>query len=154
MRYIEAPEEFDGVGPSLFLAGGITGCPKWQPEMAPRFRSTKLTVLNPMRLSFDTGDPRSAEEQIEWEFRHLRMATAKLFWFPDATLCPITLYELGAWSRTNDPLFIGVHPKYDRKKDVEIQTRLIRPDVIVVDSLEELTKQVLAWCSTQNYLLG
>lgn len=27
LRYVEAPARFDGHAPSLFLAGGITGCP-------------------------------------------------------------------------------------------------------------------------------
>ena len=31
MRYIEAPDEFEPDGtPSLFLAGGISGCGDWQ----------------------------------------------------------------------------------------------------------------------------
>ena len=29
MRYVEAPLRYDGPGPSLFLAGGVSGCPDW-----------------------------------------------------------------------------------------------------------------------------
>ncbi len=152
MRYIEAPEEFDGVGTSIFLAGGITGCPRWQREMAERFRETELTVLNPLREEFCVEDVRTAEEQIRWEYRHLRLATAKLFWFPKETLCPISLYELGAWSRSNDPLFVGVHPNYDRRRDVEIQTLLVRPDVIITYSEEDLANRVLAWCESRGLM--
>ena len=154
MRYIEAPDEFDGDGPSIFLAGGITGCPNWQRETTERLQKTSLTVLNPLRKNFPMDDPNAAEEQIRWEHRHLRKATAKLLWFPCETLCPIALYELGTWSQSDDPLFVGVHPDYQRRLDVEIQTRLARPDVKIVSSLEELAKQVLEWCDERGLVMS
>jgi hypothetical protein len=83
--------------------------------------------------------------QIEWEHRHLLRSDAILFWFPPETLCPIALYELGAWNFRPKKLFIGCHPDYQRKRDVEIQTRLERPAQVVVDSLEALAKQVMEW---------
>jgi len=146
MIYVEAPTEYAGtVRPSVFLAGGITGCGDWQRDLARRLRDTDLVVLNPRRKRFPIDDPSAAEQQINWEFRHLRRATARLFWFPSATLCPIALYELGAWSTTAGPLFIGVDPRYARRVDVEIQTKLARPDVTVVYSIEELANQVVKW---------
>lgn len=153
MKYIESPTLFDGEGVSIFLAGGITGCPDWQREMANRLEPTALNVLNPLRKHFSIDDPNAAEEQIRWEFLHLRMATIKLFWFPSETLCPIALYELGAWSRSEDPLFVGLHPKYQRRVDVEIQTQLVRPDVAIVYSLEDLAEQVLVWCRENRLLV-
>lgn len=30
LSYTEAPTPYNGRGPSVFLAGGITGCPDWQ----------------------------------------------------------------------------------------------------------------------------
>ena len=148
MLYIEAPTEYTGADPSVFLAGGITGCGNWQREFAETLRDTDLVVLNPHRARFPTGDPAAAEGQIRWEFRHLRRATARLFWFPSPTLCPIALFELGAWSRGDEPLFVGVDPAYARRTDVEVQMKLARPDVTVVYSLRDLTKQVIA-CSGQ-----
>lgn len=73
----------------------------------------------------------------------LRDADAILFWFPCETLCPITLYELGAWSMSDKPLFVGVHPAYQRRQDVEIQTRLARPDVAVTDLLAALVASIV-----------
>jgi Nucleoside 2-deoxyribosyltransferase like len=145
MLYIEAPTEYAGAGPSLFLAGGITGCGNWQRDFADALGGTDLVVLNPRRERFPIDDPTAAEQQIRWEFRHLRRATARLFWFPSATLCPIALFELGAWSRGGEPLFVGVDPAYARRTDVEVQMRLARPDVNVVYSLRDLTKQVSAF---------
>jgi hypothetical protein len=43
------------------------------------------------------------------------------------------------------PLFVGVHPDYQRRPDVEIQTRLVRPDLEVVYGLPELTECIRQW---------
>jgi hypothetical protein len=145
-RYVEAPDEYDGPGPSLFLAGGITGTFNWQDDAAARLADLPLTILNPRRKNFPIDDPSAAEGQIAWEFRHIRRATALLFWFPPETLCPIALFELGA--RTMVPeqaLFVGTHPDYQRRADVEIQLRLARPEVRVVSDLGGLAEQVRAW---------
>ena len=143
-RYVECPDDYDGDGPSLFLAGGITGCPDWQRRLRDELADTSLTLLNPRRAQFPIDDPRAAPVQIEWEHRHLRRATAILFWFAAEQLQPIALYELGAWSMTDKPLIVGAHPDYVRRDDVVIQTRLARPDVTVVDSLDALAATVRA----------
>jgi len=65
-----------------------------------------------------------------------------LFWFPCETLCPIVLYELGAWSMTDKQIYVGVHPDYKRKQDVEIQTKLARPSVSIAYSVQELAYNV------------
>lgn len=146
MRYVEAPDEYEGTAPSLFLAGGISGTGNWQQSVAEMLAGTDLVLLYPRRRrQFPIGDPSAAEGQIAWEFRHLRRAAARLFWFPPETLCPIALYELGAWTVVPGPLFVGTDPRYARHADVEIQTRLARPDLRVVDSLEALAGQVISW---------
>jgi len=126
----------------LFLAGGIQGCPDWQSDMVSLLHDTSWVVLNPRRTNFPIHDPTAADAQIQWEYDHLRYADVILFWFPCETLCPIVLYELGAWSMTKKPLYVGVHPDYQRRQDVEIQTRLSRPDVRIVYSLEALAQEV------------
>jgi len=144
MIYVEAPDELKhGVeGKSVFLAGGITDCLNWQQRMRLLLEDSDLILLNPRRANFPIADPNAALEQIRWEHRHLRMADAILFWFPCETLCPIVLYELGAWSMTDKPIFVGVHPDYKRRQDVEIQTRLTRPEIRISYSLENLAAEV------------
>src|SRR6266436_6292557 len=89
MRYIEAPQTYDGNETSLFLAGGITGCPDWQFLMGTGLQIlTDLVVFNPRRKNF-TMHKDAAREQIAWEHEHLRKATAISFWFPCETLNPI-----------------------------------------------------------------
>lgn len=144
MRYIEAPEKagFRVDEQRLFLAGGISGCPDWQQEMVSLLSDTHLALINPRRKDFPIDDPSAAQDQIEWEFTYLRLATLILFWFPCEALCPIALYELGAWSVSRTPIFVGVHPDYERRRDVEIQTMLARPKVQIVYSLEALAANV------------
>ena len=144
MRVVQCPAEADprDFERSVFLAGGISNCPDWQTQLLELLRDTDWLVLNPRREDFDSSDTGISEAQIEWEHRHLRLADAIAFWFPPQTLCPITLYELGAWSMTDKPLLIGVDPQYKRRVDVVTQTQLTRPDVRVADSLEGLAEQL------------
>lgn len=142
MKYIESPEVYIGREKSLFLAGGITNCPDWQELMRRALIDTDIVLFNPRRHNFPIGDPNAAEAQIKWEYNHLRKASMILFWFPEETLCPIVLYELGSWSITDKKLFVGVHPEYKRRQDVEIQTRLIRPEIKIVYDLGSLANQI------------
>ena len=144
MKYIEAITNYGGRvhGNSLFIAGGITNCPDWQADIVEMLKDTDLTLLNPRRADFPIHDPNAAQVQIAWEHDALRDVWAISFWFPKETICPIVLYELGAWSMTNKPIFVGMHPEYQRRQDVEIQTGLARPEVEIVYSLQELANQV------------
>lgn len=119
MHYIEAPQSYHGNEPSIFLAGGITDCPDWQKDVVDLLQDVPLVILNPRRAHFFSDDA-TAREQITWEHTFLRKATAISFWFPEETLCPITLYELGAWSMTSKKLFLGAHPHYQRRQDLQI----------------------------------
>ena len=148
MHYIEAVTKYDidTLDDSLFIAGGITGCPDWQQDVVEMLSDTDITILNPRRANFPIHDPDAALAQITWEHHALCDAKAISFWFPKETICPIVLYELGAWSMIDKPIFVGVHPEYQRRQDVEIQTKLARPEVEIVYSLEELANQCRRKC--------
>jgi hypothetical protein len=144
MIHVSAMHESTTGQPSLFLAGGVGGV-DWQSQLIARLAGTSLVVFNPRRARWLPDDVATAREQIAWEFRQLRRATARLFWFPPETNCPLTLYELGGWTRTCEPLFVGMHPEYPRRLDLELQLALARPDVEIVYTLEALSAQVIAW---------
>ncbi len=128
----------------LFLAGGISNCPDWQAVLIDDIKAIpNLTVYNPRRKNFPIGDPNAAEQQITWEFNHLRDADVVIFWFSKGSLNPIVLYELGMWGNSNNrPMIVGIDEGYERKQDVEIQTRLSRPEVPIVYSLEEMSERI------------
>lgn len=142
MKYIECPNEYQKKEVSVFLAGGISNCYNWQQNAIELLKDKDITILNPRRKNFDKKIPGIEKEQIEWEHRHLKLADIIMFWFPNETVCPITLYELGTWSSKDKPLFIGVDKKYERILDVEIQTKLARPEIKIVYELKDLCNQI------------
>lgn len=124
------------------MAGGITGCKDWQNDAISQLSSLPICIFNPRRHTFDPKsfslDRCDPEEQITWEFEMLNRASVIVFYFPEESVCPIALYELGRFNAlaVNLPrqkIFVGTHPGYPRRKDVEIQTWLatgkeIHPD--------------------------
>ena len=145
MEYIESPENYVKTSDrkALFLAGGITNCPDWQSEIVNLLKNSDTAIFNPRRKNFPIDNPDASKEQIKWEFEHLRKANLILFWFPKESICPIALYELGAWCMTDTPLFIGVEKQYERRIDIEEQTALVRPGIKIVYSLNDLASQVM-----------
>lgn len=145
---IEAPNEIysleNNSNVKLFLAGGISNCPDWQKDLIEKLKNfPKLTIYNPRRENFPIGDKDAAEEQITWEFNHLRDANIIIFWFSRGSLNPIVLYELGRWGNSsNIPILIGIDPEYERKQDVIIQTQLSRPEVPIYESLDEIVEEL------------
>jgi len=132
MIFVEAPKEVKAKGKKLFLAGGITNCPDWQAMLIESLKDEDLDLIvyNPRRANFPIDDPDASEEQIAWEYKHLKGADILVFWFSRGSLNPIVLYELGMWGNSSDrPLCICLDPEYERIQDVEIQTSLSRPDV-------------------------
>ncbi|GAA3919356.1 hypothetical protein Aau02nite_29170 [Amorphoplanes auranticolor] len=143
VRYVQAPQRYDGPGPVLFLAGGITDCPDWQSQAVALLRDTPgLTVVDPRRATFDLADPDAATEQITWEHAHLHRADVVLFWFaPGGSVQPITLYELGVHVTRGVPLAVGADPGYPRRLDVEVQLALARPGLRVHDTLAATVRE-------------
>jgi hypothetical protein len=118
-QVIEAPENpFLDYPVSLFLAGGITNCYDWQKDVIARIGEYPISIFNPRRVGFDLSNKFDSRIQREWEFGRLRRANVIFFWFAPETLCPITLFELGAALERGQKLIIGCHPDYARKDDV------------------------------------
>ena len=117
--------------PGIFLAGGITGVGDWQREAIEHLRATWPVIYNPRREIFPMGDDTEGARQIRWEFDHLALADAILFWFSFETAQPIVLYELGRWAASGKPLAVGADPHYERRFDVIQQLELARPDLTV-----------------------
>lgn len=150
LNNITAPWEYTGGRPSVFLAGGISGCPDWQREAVALFTTyaqmdhgmtEPLVTLNPRRPSFTLDNPMAASEQVAWEHNHLMRADVVLFWFPASGDIPqpIALYELGRYAALDKPIVVGCDPGYARRVDVQLQMRHARTDLRVCDSLAATT---------------
>lgn len=154
MQYVEAfsrvlRSDMDGrdnPSKSIFIAGGISNCPNWQSDVVTALRGLDITVVNPRRVTFDIFNSREAERQIEWEHKHLSLCDNILFWFPRETVCPITLLEYGKFlsPTSGKKLFVGCHPEYSRSLDLDVQTKLERPDLRVHRELERVLGEVYA----------
>lgn len=142
MFYVECPNQTSLDKRSLFLAGGLSGCRDWQKNVISNLYPLDIILYNPRRAYFDITNLRIAEEQITWEEKMIRTADVVSFYFCRETVCPIALYELGNCNMMGKPIIIGMDPDYSRRKDVEIQTGLKRPDVPIVYGLEDLVKEI------------
>lgn len=141
MRVIEAPNQYPEYA-NIFLGGGITNCPDWQKEVIQWLSGYDGIILNPRRTGEFTDD--IATEQIKWEYKALRSVETLFFWFPEETLCPIALLELGVFTqRPQTQLIVGTHPNYARRLDVITQLELARPEVKVQSSIEGLIAEYL-----------
>ncbi|MGX6602409.1 nucleoside 2-deoxyribosyltransferase domain-containing protein [Micromonosporaceae bacterium Da 78-11] len=137
MAVVVAPDRPRSVrGPGIFLAGGISDVGDWQRAAIGRLEPVWPVVYNPRRVDFPMRDDAEGVRQINWEYDHLRLADAILFWFSFETLQPIVLFELGCWATSAKPLAVGAHPDYARRFDVVQQLDRIRPGLTVHADLE------------------
>ena len=133
---------------AIFLAGGITNCPLWQDYAAKRIASSlPVVVLDPRRDNWDMKNGHvESVIQISWECKHLKKSDHILFWFPSTSDCPIALFELGSYLDKNTPISIGTDCQYNRRFDVEVQTAMVRPRMIVWDNLDKMIDNlILHW---------
>lgn len=136
---------------AIFLAGGISGCPPWQDHAVKRLRNTDFVVLNPRRPEYK-DDEEEGRKQIQWERFHMEQADLVLFWFPCETACPITLFELGTWLYTLKNLWVGCHPAYSKRFDVEAQYHLARSEGDIADDLDKLLDMLGQMDEDRRYL--
>jgi len=136
----------------IFLSGGILNCPDWQSDVINRindeYRYSNKTIYNPRCENFPFNDDNAPERFAVWQYEHLKMANAILFWFPKESLGEITLYELGKWGNSSDKIIsIGCDPEYKRINDVILQTKLARRNAIISTSLENTIKNLASQIS-------
>lgn len=127
---------------SIYLAGGIKGCPDWQQEAMTLLSGMNLEVENPRIDSFVRGDNAEYRSLVRKNRLTLDSCESVVVWFPKDQLTPVALLELGSLVASAKPLFVGIEPGYKRQIDVEIQTELARPEIDIAYSLPELTDQV------------
>lgn len=162
-RYFEAPDYYApevGDGPPVFLAGGITGCPRWHDVATDKLINCgrSLVVLNPNRQNFPINDPSAGWEQVTWEQHHLHLpGVITLMYFPASdrtvTTQPIAMFELGQMLGENAAahrrrLVLAVDPGYPRAVDVELlcrseSLRLGRPMPVIHADLDAAVDAVV-----------
>lgn len=117
---------------TVFLAGGITGCPDWQKEVIDQLYGfvgrddNQVVVYNPRQENFDITNQYAAYNQITWEYQYLNHVDIFSMYFVGGTqIQPICMYELGRYIKSYDQnQVISVEKDYMRKEDVVIQVAL------------------------------
>lgn len=149
MKCFEAPNELEVSEKSVFMAGGISGCLDWQKELIKLLENEQILIINPRRREFHFSKE-IEKQQIAWEHKYLRKADAVSFWFPKETVCPITLFELGTVLMLGKTIFIGIDPEYSRKSNVEIQSKLVHPEIKFFYSVKDLGEEIKKWNEHKN----
>jgi len=102
-----------------------------------------VIVYNPRRAYFPNYVKEEIEKQIIWEYDKMKESDIIVFWFARGSLNPIVLlYNLGKWGNSKS-IVVGIEDGYERKADVEIQTRLSRPDIKISYGLREFYYNIL-----------
>jgi len=130
---------------SIFIAGSITGATNWQKGVAEKLLPY-YHVFNPRRADFDVSNPLVEREQITWEYDHIKRCQTILFYFAPETLAPITLFEYGkVLVSKSHAIYVCVHPDYQRKNDVIIQTELEFSHIAkeIVFNLDEMVDEII-----------
>lgn len=153
-RYFEAPDYYrpvKGDPPAVFLAGGITNCPRWHEHAVNALLASgeQMVVLNPNRKNFPIDDPGAGREQVWWEQDHLLMPDViTMMWFPASdpklTTQPIALLEFGQVTVTpGRRMLIGADLGYPRVADVALFMDYHRPGQHVFSNLDALLAAVV-----------
>lgn len=153
MKVITAPQRYSLQEKecSVFLAGGITGCPNWQQTVIKSLEKSlrgspyeqNIVVFNPRRKNFPINKPSASYEQIKWEYDQLsKMDIFSIYFCNSDSDQPICMYELGRYicqMQTRFPkdwenrIIISIESGYKRTQDVLIQTYLACGDKVRVE---------------------
>jgi len=140
MKLLMAPDETmvpDSMA-KIFLAGCANT--DWRKEFVKYFEGSDVTIYDPKRDNWDDMTVADSIEQVSWEYDKLRQSHVIVFLFNSGSVCPITLLEYGMWGLSRGtPIAVCIMENYEKTKDIEIQTKLARPDVRITRDLYELS---------------
>ena len=119
----------------VFLAGGTTS-PDWRETLINCADDPSYVWVNPVSENYDQP------HHIAWELNYLRdVAHPVVFWFPETSVCAMTLFELGiCLSIPGKSLYIGIHPNYPRHPELIHRIGACWPALALHDTLEGLTE--------------
>lgn len=148
IEVVQAPSEAKHKGIKLFIAGGISNCPKWQDQLVEKlsnepkllkFKKKNIIIFNPRCIEIPEEEP-----QIKWEFKRLKKSDIISFWFSEGSLNPITLFEYGSHFKSKDKkIIVGCHPDYERRTNVITQTKLENPKLKVNENFDDFYDEIV-----------
>lgn len=154
-EYIES----DLTKPVIFVAGPIQGAPDWQDLAIEILRSQDpdVVIASPRR-EYLPGTF-NYDEQVDWETYHLQRASqngAIMFWLPrevehdpQRAYAQTTRAELFEWKNRVTKLVIGIEKGFSGERYIRRRFSQDRPDVPILDSLEETCLATLSLLQEQ-----
>ncbi len=143
--HIQSPEEYvTSESPAVFLAGSAAF--PWRECFKKNISPEEAVLLDPLNEDLTQNDP---VRRIQWEADHINHADILLVWLPESdktnhyTYSLTSLFETGRFVQMKEkPLLVGIAPGYIRRDELFTQLKVLRPEVVVVDSLEALEDQL------------
>jgi len=147
-RHIISPVEYQKerseTRKSVFLAGSAAFF--FFLEFREMLEKDHVVFLDPKNTDLDLI---CRSTTLKWEIEHIEKADVLLAWIPEGdpsstrTLSLTTLFELGRFAEMKEkPLIVGISPKHYLFSEIHRQLRVLRPDAVVVVSLEELAERL------------
>jgi hypothetical protein len=136
---------------TVFLAGSIEmgTAEDWQAKVERELEG--FIILNPRRDDWDSSweqsiDNKQFYDQVSWELEALETADIILFYFSPGTMSPITLLELGIFSKMSPDKIVVCCPEgYWRKGNVDIVCEKL--DIVQNDDLDD----IISYFNTIDY---
>lgn len=145
-RIILAPQPYEPQGEkSVFLSGSIDkNNPTWQEKLGQKLLSANCTILNPHRPDWDHTWKQDIEDekfsaQVRWELDMMEKADVIAIYFSPESQAPLTLLELGLFSRTGK-VIVACPKGYWKRGNVQVVCE--RFGIELVANEEELETEV------------
>jgi hypothetical protein len=132
--------------PTVFLSGSIElgTAIDWQSQFEQELASSNVIILNPRRNEWDSSWKQSIDNaqfrgQVEWELEGQERADVIAMYFAPETKSPITLLELGLFSRSGK-VIVCCPDGFWRKGNIDIVCN--RYGIRTVEKLADLIDAV------------
>jgi Nucleoside 2-deoxyribosyltransferase like len=139
---VKPPNSINACKPSVFLAGSIEmgRAENWQILLESALMDLDILIFNPRRDDWNSNWKQTIDnfyfrEQVEWELNRLEEASAIAMYFDPDTKSPISLLELGIFSKSSK-MIVFCPQGFWRKGNIDIVCQ--RYGIKQVDSFEAL----------------
>lgn len=145
-RVVSAPTPYTKTGSTVFLSGTISPPPTWQDTLTASLSHLQITILNPLRLDWDSSwkedlsDARFVE-QTNWELDGMENADIIAMYFGPEAKAPVTLLELGLFAQMRGKVIVCCPEGYWKRCNVQVVCG--RYGIEILNTIEELGEAVI-----------
>lgn len=141
IKLFEQPSMSGERHPTVFLAGGIVGCPDWQNQVMQGLSDLRILFFNP-RHDKDGKDIHFNSKVDQWVENWIIRTGLVAFWFCKETTQHKWIFQLGRMSDKVKPIIVGLHPDYKFAQDIQNLFILSRVRARLVYNIEDLIDKI------------